>query len=66
MQHISTDEVARVRDRLMQDVAPLPVFAKALGKSIRTVQRMAKAGQVEIVRYGQTPYVRLGSVRKAA
>jgi hypothetical protein len=60
--HADTDpvaEVAQLRDRIMRDLAPVPVFARAIGKSIRAVQRMAKAGQVEIVRYGATPYVRL-------
>jgi hypothetical protein len=62
----SVEEVARVRDRILQDLAPVPVFAEAIGKSIRAVQRMAKAEQIEIVRYGATPYVVIGSTRKAA
>ena len=62
----NTDEVARVRDRFLQDLAPVPVFANAIGKSIRSVQRMVKAGQIEIVKYGATPYVVIGSTRKAA
>jgi hypothetical protein len=59
-------EVAQLRDKIFEDLASLPTFAQALGKSVRAVQRMAKAGQVEIVRYGATPYVVLGSARKAA
>jgi hypothetical protein len=59
-------EVAQLRDRLMRDLAPVPTFARAIGKSVRAVQRMAKAGQVDIVRYGSTPYVIIGSARKAA
>jgi hypothetical protein len=50
----------------MENLAPVPTFAKAIGKSIRAVQRMAKSGQIEVIKYGQTPYVRLESVRKAA
>ena len=43
-------EVARLRDKIFEDLTSLPTFAQALGKSVRAVQRMAKAGQVEIVR----------------
>jgi hypothetical protein len=62
---VPADEVAQLRDRIMENLAPVPTFAKAIGKSIRAVQRMAKSGQIEVIKYGQTPYVRLGSVRKA-
>jgi hypothetical protein len=66
MPNTAVDEVAQLRDRLMEDLAPLPTFAKAIGKSKRAVQRMAEQGKVQLVRYGATPYVVLSSARKAA
>jgi len=63
---VVVDEVGRLRDRPMEDLAPLPTFAKAIGKSKRAVQRMAEQGKVQLVRYGSTPYVVLSSARKVA
>ncbi len=46
----------QVRARLFTDLAAVPVFAEAIGKTVRTVQNMIAAG-LPIVRVGCTPYV---------
>jgi hypothetical protein len=62
----SANEVAHLRDRIMDDLTPMMTFAAAIGKSKRSVQRMARIGQIEIVRLGVTPFVKISSARKAA
>jgi hypothetical protein len=64
--HTDPGDVAKLRDRLMEGLAALPTFAEAIGKSKRAVRRMGKLGQIDIVKFGGTAYVRLESVRKAA
>ncbi len=50
-------EIAELRARILEDLTPLPSFAKAMNKSVRAVQRMVRAGQVRARRFGSSTYI---------
>lgn len=57
-------EVMAVRAKLMDDLEPVGVIAKAFGKSPRTILRMIAARKLPIVRIGRTPYVVVSRARE--
>jgi hypothetical protein len=58
------NDVAAVRAALMQDLAPLAVVAEAVGKNIRTIQRLVVQGKLPTVTIGRTPYVVVSRARE--
>jgi hypothetical protein len=57
-------DVAAVRAALMADLAPLAVVAEAIGKNIRTVQRLVGQGKLPTVTIGRTSYVVVSRARE--
>jgi hypothetical protein len=54
---------AAIRSEMFAGLARIPVYAKAIKRSERTVGRMIKAGIVPIVRIGKTPFVVVAGAR---
>jgi hypothetical protein len=59
------DEVETARREFMAGLAPVGVFAEAIGKSKRTVERLIAAGELPIIKVGRTPYVNVAGARAA-
>lgn len=57
-------DVATVRATLLEDLAPLAVVAEAVGKNIRTIQRLVVQGKLPTVTIGRTPYVVVSRARE--
>lgn len=52
-------EVERLKGRPSGELLTLPEAARRLGKSLRTVERWAKAGHLKVEPIGEARYVRL-------
>lgn len=61
----TSNDVTAVRAALMHDLAPVDVFAAAVGKSVRTVLRYIAQKKVPTVTMGRTPYVVISQAREA-
>lgn len=57
-------DVAAVRAALMQDLASLAVVAEAVGKNIRTIQRLVEQGRLPVVTIARTRYVVVSRARE--
>ena len=57
-------DVATVPATLLEDLAPLAVVAEAVGKNIRTIQRLVVQGKLPTVTIGRTPYVVVSRARE--
>jgi hypothetical protein len=54
-----------VRNEMFAGIAPVSVFAEAIRKSLRTVERMIKRREIPTVTIGRDRYVVTGGAREA-
>jgi hypothetical protein len=55
--------VDAVRAEVYQGLASYPTVAKAIGRSVRSVQNLVSRGELQIVRICREPYVVLSSLK---
>lgn len=61
----TTAAIADVRAKLLEDLAPIDVFAAAVDRSTRTIARMIATGMIPTVRLGNAPFVIVSAARAA-
>jgi hypothetical protein len=55
----TSDEAAAIRQAFLTGLAPIPDFAKAMGKSKRTIQRLVAIGALPVVTLGRTKFINI-------